>query len=90
MATVKFTSALKRFYPNLNTLDIPGATIAEILNALETPYPGLKDYLVDETGKLRQHVNIFIGKELIEDTIQLQDTVQANDEIYILQALSGG
>lgn len=90
MAKVKFTRALKRFYPNLDTLDISGGSVAEILQGLEKDHPGLTDYLIDETGKLRTHVNIFIGNRLIEDTENLLDSVKETDEIFIMQALSGG
>ena len=90
MPQVKFTQALKRFYPNLDTLEINGSTVAEIVASLESHYPGLKDYVVDEQGKLRPHVNIFIGNRLIRDKDNLSDRVKDQDEVYIMQALSGG
>jgi len=90
MAKVSFTSALKRFYPDLQPLELSVQTVAEVIPALEQRYPGLTDYLVDEQGQLRKHVNIFIGEQLVEDTIRLTDAVQENDEILIFQALSGG
>ena len=90
MPKVNFTSALKRFYPDLDQQLVEGKTVAELLNTLENRYPGLKDYLVDERGQLRQHVNIYIGDQLIEDTETLKDQVKEMDEILIFQALSGG
>ncbi|MDX2303763.1 MAG: MoaD/ThiS family protein [Microscillaceae bacterium] len=90
MALVKFTNILKRFYPNLKSIQVPGKSVSEILNALENEYPGIKDYLVDDQGKLRQHVNIFIGEDLIQDKEALQDQVGEKDELYIGQAISGG
>jgi molybdopterin converting factor small subunit len=53
-------------------------------------YPGLTDYLVDEQGALRKHVNIYIGENLIEDRTNLKDIVNPSDEVLIFQALSGG
>ncbi|WP_299457215.1 MoaD/ThiS family protein [uncultured Microscilla sp.] len=91
MAKIKFTNLLRRFYPHLaEQIEVPGNTIAQVLEALNQQYPGIRDYLVDERGKLRQHVNIFIGEELIQDKDTLQDTVEAQDEVFILQAISGG
>ena len=90
MAKVIFTRALKRFYPNLDTLEIKGDSVADILNGLDHTHPGLKDYLVDERGNLRTHVNIFIGDQLIKDAENLRDEVAATDEVFIMQALSGG
>ena len=90
MAQVKFTYALKRFYPQLESMKLSGKTVAEVLIELEGHHPGIKDYIVDEQGKLRQHVNIFIGDKLIKDKEKLQDRVADSDEVYIMQALSGG
>lgn len=90
MPKVSFTRALKRFYPDLESLEMEASTVAEVLEHLNHRYPGLKDYLVDEQGQLRQHVNIFIGDKLIRDKLKLLDKVEQGDEVYIMQALSGG
>ncbi len=90
MPTVKFTRALKRFYPSLAPLDIEGATVAQVVNQLDVSYPGLKDYIVDERGHLRQHVNIFVSNTLVKDRQTLSDALSEKDEVYIMQALSGG
>ena len=90
MPHVRFTAALQRFYPKLQATELTGQTVAELLHALETQYPGLTDYLVDERGRLRQHINIYIGEQLIRDRNTLLDPVGEHDEILIFQALSGG
>ena len=90
MATINFTSALKRFFPGLKSMEIAGETVSEVVEKLEQEYPGLTAYILDERGKLRQHVNIFIGEELIQDKETLQDKLSPQDEVFILQALSGG
>ena len=65
-------------------------SIHELIAALEQKHPGLSTYLIDDAGKLRQHVNVFIKNELIRDRDKLSDAVQKNDEVLIFQALSGG
>ncbi|MCI5081796.1 MAG: MoaD/ThiS family protein [Saprospiraceae bacterium] len=90
MAQVRFTSALQRFYPDLKTLDLDATNIAELLEQIEAVYPGLTDYLVDESGTLRKHVNIYIGEDLIDDRTDLSDALKPQDEVLIFQALSGG
>lgn len=90
MARVKFTANLKRFYPDLNTLDVEGDSISEILDKINNKFPGIRDYILDEHGRLRQHVNIFIGENMIKDRNKLSDPVNTSDEVYIIQALSGG
>jgi sulfur-carrier protein len=91
MPRVKFTSHLQRFFPDLhNGLRIDGQTVAEVVAALDSRYPGLGDYIVDERGALRKHVNIFIGEDLIYDREHLQDAVTDESQVFIFQALSGG
>jgi len=90
MPTVKFTANLKRFYPDLAIEVVESRQIPTILDQLESKFKGIKAYIVDEHGRLRKHVNIFIGDELIKDREKLSDPVAASDEIYIMQALSGG
>jgi len=90
MPKVNFTSALRRFYPDLEPFEVKAEKVSDILEHLNQRYPGLTDYLVDEQGRLRQHVNIFIGERLIKDKIKLQDKLSDQDEVFIMQALSGG
>lgn len=91
MAKVRFTAALKRFYPKLQEEEnVPGTKISEVLAAIDEKYPGIIDYVVDEEGALRKHVNIFLREELIKDKLTLSDPVAEQDEVLIYQALSGG
>jgi molybdopterin synthase sulfur carrier subunit len=90
MARVKFTSALNRFFPNLTEVEIEGNTVKETLEKIEKSHPGILNYLVEDNGQLRRHVNIFLKGELIKDRKTLNDAVGRNDELLIFQALSGG
>lgn len=90
MPVVKFTKALKRFFPTLQDTPATGTTLPEILSEIDTHYPGIKNYLLDEHSNLRKHVNIFIDGNMITDRSALNDTFNNNSEIYIIQALSGG
>jgi hypothetical protein len=90
MAVVKFTYALKRFFPKLADTNASGSTIPAILKEIEASYPGVTRYVLDDQGRLRQHVNIFIDGVMIKDRTSLSDPFRENSEIYIMQALSGG
>lgn len=90
MAKVKFTSALKRFFPTLEEVEMEGNSVNEVLERVNIKYPGMNSYLLEEDGSLRKHVNIFLGDELILDRIGLSDQVNSQDKILIFQALSGG
>ena len=90
MAKIRFTSALKRFFPTLTESEIEGDTVRDVLNNIEKIYPGISNYLMQDDGTLRKHVNIFVQGNLIENRQTLSDKVKHNDELMIIQALSGG
>lgn len=63
MATISLTRHLHSFFPHLqgDLGDIDAATVAELVAVVESRAPGFTFYICDERGKLRPHVNIFIG-----------------------------
>ena len=91
MPQVTLTRHLQRFFPTLKVVEeVPGATVRELLDELDRRYPGFAAYIVDETGRLRRHVNVFVREEPIFDRDALADEVAPGDKVHILQALSGG
>ena len=90
MAHVTFTRHLQRFFPNLAECDVPATNVREVIEALERLHPGISSYLLDETGRLRRHVNVFVNEEPIYDRRTLADALAPDTKVYIVQALSGG
>ena len=92
MVTVHLTRHLYSFFPQLEgeEITVEASTVGEVVKALERTAPGIGFYICDERGRLRTHVNIFVGKEMIRDRRGLSDAVAAGDHVHILQALSGG
>ena len=90
MPRVQFTTNLKRFFPSLCDTNIEASTVADLIRKLNGEFPGIKDYILDDQNILRQHVNIFINNNVIIDRMKLQDKVLPKDDIFIMQALSGG
>jgi molybdopterin synthase sulfur carrier subunit len=89
---VELTNHLYAFFPALEgrELCVPGATVAEVVRGMEALAPGFAFYVCDEVGRLRQHVNIFVGNERVSDRATLSDPVEPGARVLILQALSGG
>ena len=92
MPTVELTQHLVAFFPGLEgrKLVVPGDTVAEVVRGLEAIAPGFAFYVCDELGRLRQHVNIYVGGERVSDRATLSDPVEPGSRVLILQALSGG
>ncbi len=89
MARVGFTAHLIRHRP-APRIEAAGATVAEVLANVMAEDALLQGYILDEQGRLRKHVNIYLDGELIRDRLRLSDAVLPDSEIYVLQALSGG
>jgi molybdopterin synthase sulfur carrier subunit len=64
-----------------------GTTLDALLRDLDARYPGIRFRMVDEQGRLRQHMNIFVGQERCRDLTLSLDGVS---EVVLMQALSGG
>ena len=92
MPTVEMTQHLYRFFPQLEdrTITVPAGSVAEILKAINDIAPGFTDYVLDEHGALRRHVNLSINNTIVIDRKTLSDHVPDDGTVYIFQALSGG
>lgn len=64
-----------------------GATLAEVLVDLDRQYPGIRFRMVDEQDRIRAHIRVFVNGEQLRE---LSRPLVEDDEIYIVQALSGG
>ena len=89
MPTIAFTPALERFLA-VPSVDVEGRTLGESLAAVFELRPALRGYVLDDQGVLRQHVAVYINGRSASDRVRLTDPVGSRDEIYVLQALSGG
>ena len=72
----------------LEILDSSNA--GEALAAVFASQPTLRGYVLDDQGALRRHVNVYVRGEPVRDRTRLSDPVGPDDDIYVLQALTGG
>jgi len=92
MPHIEMTQHLYRFFPQLKNrvINVPAGSVAEILFAINEIAPGFTDYVLDEHGALRRHVNVCINDAIVIDKIKLSDRVADEETVYIFQSLSGG
>ena len=90
MAKVVLTTNLRKYTGGVTETEADGATVRELLLDLDRRLPGVRGYLVNETGALRRHVNVFVDGEMVADRAELSDTLRESSTVHILQALSGG
>ncbi len=76
-----------RSYTQASRVECSGDTLGAVLDELDRRFPGLRFRIIDEQDRIRQHIHIFINKEM---TLGLHQPVTDADEIRIIGALSGG
>jgi molybdopterin converting factor small subunit len=74
-------------YTKASKVEASGATLAELLADLDRQFPGLRFRVVDEQDRMRGHMRFFVNNEQVFD---LTHPLRPTDEVYLLQALSGG
>jgi sulfur-carrier protein len=86
MPRVRLREPLKRLAGNRAEHSLEGATVEELLEALERAQPGLDGWILDERRVLRRHINVFVNGERGEPGTHVGD----GDRVDILPAISGG
>lgn len=76
-----------RSYTERSAADARGATLAALLLDLDRQYTGIRFRMIDEQDRIRRHIRIFVNGEQVHDLAQ---ALAENDEVIIVQALSGG
>ena len=89
MPEVRFTENLRH---HLDTPDcrVEGTTVREALESVFETQPQLRGYVLDDQGRLRKHVVVFIDGDMLRDRDGLSDPVSVDAELFVMQALSGG
>jgi sulfur-carrier protein len=86
MAVVRLRAPLRDRTGGDARHDIPGDTVGEALRELERRFPAIVGWILDEQGRIRAHVNVFVNGERTGEDAPLapQDVVQ------VLPSISGG
>ena len=87
---VRVPGPLRRLTAGESVVEVEGATVAEVLGALESNYPGFKERIYDADGNLRQFVNIYKNDEDIRFGSGLDTQLGQDDDLSIVPAVAGG
>jgi len=84
---VRIPTPLRSYTGGDKVVDATGSTVDEVLVDLDRQFPGLRFRVVDEQGRLRTHMKVFVAQESVRD---LTTPIDGLEEITLMQALSGG
>jgi molybdopterin synthase sulfur carrier subunit len=87
---VRIPTILRTYTEDQSQVTAEGATLSEVIDSLESSYPGIKARVVDEQGKLRRFVNIYVAEEDVRFADGLGTTTPDGAQVSIIPAVAGG
>lgn len=87
---VRVTAVLQRVVGGAKIVQGDGKTVSELLDNLESNFPGFKEQVLTGEGQLHRFVNIYKNDEDIRYLGQLNTPIETGDVVSILPALAGG
>ena len=89
-ASVRIPTILRTFTSGAGEVTAEGSTLREVLDKLETSFPGIRDRILDEQGALRRFVNVYVGDDDVRFIGGLDAEVPDGTRISIIPAVAGG
>ena len=86
MAIVTLRPPLRDLAGGQREIEVDGSTVEDVLRSLERSHPRLAGWVLDEQGRIRQHVGVFVN----EDRAAADAKVSPGDRVHVLPAISGG
>ena len=90
MIKVRIPTPLRPLTKGQGEVETKATSVLEMIEALNTAHPGIKDRLCDDTGELRRFVNIYVNEEDIRFLKGKETTLKDGDEVSIVPAIAGG
>jgi sulfur-carrier protein len=88
--SVRVPTILRPYTKGESAVQAEGATLSEVLESLDTSYPGIKARVLDESGELRRFVNVYVDNDDVRFAEGLQTSIKDGGEVSIIPAVAGG
>jgi molybdopterin converting factor small subunit len=88
--TVRLPGALRDATGGTTKLEASGSTLADVIADIERRHPGFRERVLDEGGRLRTYVNVYIGDEDARESGGLSAPVPEGSEVMVIPAMAGG
>jgi molybdopterin synthase sulfur carrier subunit len=88
--SVRIPTILRTYTQDQSQVAADGATLSEVIDSLESSFPGIKARVVDEQGALRRFVNIYVAEEDVRFASGLDTPTPEGTQISIIPAVAGG
>lgn len=88
--TVRVPTTLRNLTGGESEVSVEGATVGEVLAALEARHPGFSERILDDDGALRRFVNVFVADDDVRFLDQMATPVPDGETVSIIPAVAGG
>ncbi|MFJ2030877.1 MoaD/ThiS family protein [Streptosporangium sp. NPDC087985] len=88
--SVRIPTILRTYTDGSSEVGGEGATLREVLQKLDADFPGIGARILDETGKIRRFVNVYVGDEDVRFADNLDTATPSGVQVSIIPAVAGG
>ncbi|MEV0801822.1 MULTISPECIES: ubiquitin-like small modifier protein 1 [unclassified Kribbella] len=88
--SVRVPTILRPYTQGASEVSAEGATLVEVLDSLDSSYPGIKGRVLDESGELRRFVNVYVDDDDVRFADGLQTSIKDGGQVSIIPAVAGG
>ena len=88
--SVRVPTILRTYTKGESEVTAEGSTLSEVLESLDSSYPGIKGRVVDEQGRLRRFVNVYVGNEDVRFAEGLDTKTPEGTQVSVIPAVAGG
>ncbi|GAA3508474.1 molybdopterin converting factor small subunit [Streptosporangium album] len=88
--SVRIPTILRTYADGSSEVSGEGATLREVLHRLDADFPGIGARILDETGKIRRFVNVYVGDEDVRFAENLDTATPSGVQVSIIPAVAGG
>jgi len=88
--SVRVPTILRPYTQGASEVAVEGTTLSEVLDSLDTSYPGIKGRVLDDSGELRRFVNVYVDNDDVRFAEGLQTSIKDGGQVSIIPAVAGG
>ncbi len=87
---VRIPTILRTYTGGAKEVAADGGTLGEVLDSLDSTYPGIRSRVLDDNGKLRRFVNVYVGEEDVRFASGLETPTPEGTQVSVIPAVAGG
>ena len=88
--SVRIPTILRTYTDGESEVSARGATLAEVIDDLETNFSGIKARILDDQGAIRRFVNVYVGNDDVRFLENLETKTPEGTQVSVIPAVAGG